>query len=61
MIIILCIPLGLLCLLVAVLCVRARRRKHALVCTLIGLFFLGAAALMAHWTQVLAEEIAKSI
>ncbi len=57
MIILLCIPLGLLCLILAVLCLRANRKYHALACVLTGCFFLGAAALMSYGTSVLIEAI----
>ncbi|PLX84190.1 MAG: hypothetical protein C0617_08930 [Desulfuromonas sp.] len=60
MIVLLSIPLGIFCLVLAVLCLRARKRNHALVCALIGVFFLGAAALMSYGTSVLIEEIART-
>ncbi|HKL26190.1 MAG TPA: hypothetical protein VJ910_08215 [Desulfuromonadales bacterium] len=60
MMILACIPLGVLCLILAMLCLRSGRRRHALVCAIFGFFFLGAAALMSYGTQVLLQEIART-
>ncbi|BCR06020.1 hypothetical protein DESUT3_30890 [Desulfuromonas versatilis] len=57
MIIILSIPAGLLCLLLATLCLRVNRKKHALTLSLLGLSFLGLAAAMIYWSNLLIEQI----
>jgi predicted PurR-regulated permease PerM len=60
MIILLSIPLGILCLILAGMCLRVRKRRHASVCALIGLFFLALAAVMSYATNVLVQEIART-
>ena len=60
MIILLFIPLGLFCLVLAILCLRQGHRRHALACSLFSLFFLGAAALMSYGTSVLVEELVRA-
>ena len=57
MIIILCIPLGVLCLVLACLCFGVNRRRHAVVCSLLGVFFLGVAALASYGTSVLIQSL----
>lgn len=57
MIIVLSIPAGLLCLLLAFLCLRVNRKKHTITLSLIGLSFLAMAAAMIYWSQVLIEQI----
>jgi len=57
MIIILFIPLGLLSLTIAFLALRCGRKRHALICVLFGLFFLGVAALLSYGTIVLIEKM----
>ncbi len=57
MMIILAIPLGLLCLLIAFLCYRANGKKQALTFSLIGISSLVFAALMLYWTHLLIEEL----
>lgn len=57
MIILFFIPLGIFCLVLAVLCLRVGRMRHALTCVLFGLFFLGAAALMSYGTSILLENV----
>jgi len=50
--ILLAVPIGILCLLIAFACYRADCRKQTLIFTLLGITTLGAAALMAvdsHW------------
>ena len=52
MMILLAVPIGILCLLIAFVCYRADCRKQTLIFTLLGITALGAAALMAvgsHW------------
>ena len=52
MMIILAIPFGVLCLLIAFVCYRAECFKQTLVFSLLGVSALGAAALMlfgSHW------------
>lgn len=52
MMIILAIPFGVLCLLIAFVCYRAKCLKQTLVFSLLGVSALGAAALMlfgSHW------------
>jgi len=61
MIIILSVPIGVISLLVAALCLRGGLKRHAIIYTLIGIFFLGAAALMSYGTTVLVEQIATTI
>ncbi|HEX9777527.1 MAG TPA: hypothetical protein VGA63_05210 [Geopsychrobacteraceae bacterium] len=57
MIILLFIPLGMLCLVLSLLCLRIGRLRHALTCALFGLFFLGAAALLSYGTGILIEKL----
>ena len=57
MIIILSIPLGILCLILAGMCLRVRKMPHALVCALTCVFFLALAAVMSYATNVLVQEI----
>jgi hypothetical protein len=60
MIIILSIPLGILCLILAGMCLRVGKRPHACVCALTGLFFLSLAVVMSYATNVLVQEIART-
>lgn len=60
MMILACIPLGILSLTLALLCLRSGRRRHAIACAVIGFFFLGAAMLMSYGTRVLLQEIART-
>ncbi len=60
MIIVLSIPLGILCLIIAGMCLRGRMMSQAVVCALTGLFFLALAAVMSYATNALVLEIAKS-
>lgn len=57
MIIILFIPLGLLCLAIAYLGLRRNRKRHAIVCALMGLFFLSVAALLSYGTSILVAKL----
>ncbi|PLX87362.1 MAG: hypothetical protein C0618_06990 [Desulfuromonas sp.] len=57
MIIILFIPLGILCLIISYLGLRRNRKRHALVCAMMGLFFLGVAAALSYWTSILIEKM----
>ncbi|PLX90276.1 MAG: hypothetical protein C0619_09915 [Desulfuromonas sp.] len=57
MTIILFIPLGLLCLAISFLGLRRNHKRHAFVCALMGLFFLGVAALMSYGTSLLIEKL----
>jgi len=52
MMILLAVPFGVLCLLIAFVCYRAECMKQTLIFTLLGITALGSAALMAvgsHW------------
>jgi len=57
MFLLLFIPLGLLCLVLAVLALRVGRKKHALVCAVLVVFFWGSAALMGYGTGVLLQSL----
>lgn len=61
MVIILSVPIGVISLLVAAQCLRSGLKRHAIVCTLVGVFFLGIAFLMSYGTSVLVEQIATTI
>lgn len=51
------IPIGILCLIVAWLCLRGNHRKQALTFSLIGLSSLGVAVLLIYWTQILIQQL----
>ncbi|MDT8420076.1 MAG: hypothetical protein RQ754_06560 [Desulfuromonadales bacterium] len=57
MTIILFIPLGLLCLVISLLGLRRNHKRHAIVCALMGLFFLGVAALLSYGTSLLIDNL----
>lgn len=54
------VPLGILCLILAVLCLRARKMPHALACALAGLVLIGAAVLLSYGASVLINEIGRA-
>ena len=53
------VPLGILCLVLTVLCLRARKTNHALACALAGLVLIGAAVLLSYGASVLIHEISR--
>ncbi len=57
MILLLLIPLGLLCLTLAFLCWRVKKKTHALALTLVGAGSLSIAGIIAYWSHVLIQEI----
>lgn len=60
MILFLFFPLGLFSLVLAVICLRAGKIPHSLLCTLTGLVFLGVASLMSYGTTLLIAEISRT-
>jgi len=57
MMIILAVPLGILCFIVAYHCYRAKHAKKAVWCAALGVFFLVGAAVMGYGTVVMMQNI----
>ncbi|MDD2557360.1 MAG: hypothetical protein RBR43_08745 [Desulfuromonadaceae bacterium] len=57
MMVILFIPLGILCFILAYQCLRAEYKVKALWCTALGIFFLCSAAFMGYGACVLLQNI----
>jgi hypothetical protein len=57
MIILFCAPIGVLCFALAVMCLRVKRKRHAVACSLLGAFFLSVAVLAGYGTSILIQSL----
>lgn len=53
MIVFFAIPIGLLCLIIAWLCLRGKHHKQAVTFSVIGISSLAVAFLLIYWTEIL--------